>query len=58
MKRNNICIRVKYDPPPIPGRDCDWQGYIEGEEETTSRTGPTPENVLLQIVEHLLDEQE
>lgn len=47
-------IVTKYDPPPIPFRDCDWQATREGWDLGDAiGHGPTPEAAI----EDLLQEE-
>ena len=40
--RQKFTIQVSPEFPPIPDRSCDYAAWIDGEEESTTVTGPTP----------------
>ncbi len=49
-----VCVRVQYEPPPIPTANFDWVAWEDGEEERGSAYGRTRD----EAVENLLDERE
>jgi hypothetical protein len=50
-------IMVARTRAPIPDRACDWAAWVDGEEETTTCTGPTPARALAGLT-WLLTERE
>jgi hypothetical protein len=44
-------IITKYDPPPIPGRDCDWQAARDGYDLGDPIVhGPTPAAAIADLL--------
>ena len=51
-KRQRITIRLVYDPPPIPTRDCDWRAYDDDSEGECSH-GATPYDALRALADDM-----
>ena len=43
--------------PPTPDTGSDYAAWVDGEEETTTVTGPTPSAALAVLVERLVDQE-
>lgn len=48
-------IRVEFDPPPIPTRQCDWHAWVEGDEESGTFHAPTEKEALMALCEALAE---
>jgi hypothetical protein len=51
----NSWIRVEFEAPPIPVRDCDWHAWIDGDEEWGTFHAPTKYEALERLAEALAE---
>jgi hypothetical protein len=51
--RQKFTIHVSPEFPPIPDRSADYAAWIDGEEETTTCTGPTASAALIALAERI-----
>lgn len=57
MTRTEVDIHLRWDPPPIPLRVFDWQGWVDGMEERWSVAGPTPEACLRELADQMEEDE-
>jgi hypothetical protein len=51
----NSWIRVEFEAPPIPVRDCDWHAWIDGDEEWGTFHASTKYEALERLAEALAE---